>query len=417
MTHWPGPTGPNDQQGPPAQPAGTYRQPWANPPATTQPPAGTPEAYQQTWNQAPAAGPSAQPWTQQPTPGAPPPGWPPQPAPPTFTAPTPPKSRKRLVIGALIVVALVVAGVVGYRVSTGEGIAGIGGKSNLSAKDTVQQYLQALADGDAAKALSFGSSQPASTDLLTDDILAKQNAKMAITDIRILDEDTTTESIGMSRVHVAVNFGSVVSDVQIPLKKDGDGTWKLQNAAVKLDPPPGGDSIKAYDTVTVFNRTFNKGSLYVFPGYLEVGSSNRYLDVTSEPILLQGLASYGSSSYLDAKVKLNDDGRQAVTDELTDAFANCSRSGQLKPVNCPVRLSAYDSVNAIDGTASWGKADLSEVTIGDLSPYNMTVSLSGKATLPLSYQTTDGGTQRGTVSAYIGGDADMTTTPPTLNLR
>jgi len=301
-------------------------------------------------------------------------------------------------------------------VSTGEGVAGIGGDTALSAKDTVQQYLQALADGNADKALSFGSSQPASSDLLTDDILAKQNAKMPITNIRILDEDTTTESIGMSRVHVAVNFGSVVDDVEIPLKKDGDGKWKLQNAAIKLDPPPGGDSIKAYDTVTVFSRSFNKGSLYVFPGYLDVGSTNQYFEVTSKPVLLAGLAAY-STSYLDVKIKLNDGGRQAVTDELAGAFANCQRSGQLSPPDCPAKLSAYDSADAINGTASWGKADLSGVTIGDLSPYDMTVSLNGKATMTLSYQTTDGGTQRGTVSAYVGGDADMTTTPPTLNLR
>jgi len=313
---------------------------------------------------------------------------------------------------------IVVAAVafVGYRVATGAGIAGIGATQALSPKETVQQYLDALAAGDAEKALSFGIAQPASKDLLTNEILGEQIAKMPVTNIRVLDEDTTAETIGMSRVHVAVNFGSVVDDVELPLKKDGDGAWKLENAVVKIDPPPGADSIKALDSVTVFGKSFESGSLYLFPGYMEVGSTNKYLDVTAEPVLLKGLGAY-SSSYLNPKVSLNDAGRQAIEEQLSDAFDNCTRSRQLSPNGCPTKVASYDAVDAVDGTVAWGKADLSGVTIGDLNQYDMTVSLSGRATMTLSYQTTDGGTKRGTATSYVSAEVDMTATPPAIKWR
>jgi hypothetical protein len=305
---------------------------------------------------------------------------------------------------------------VGYRFTSGQGIAGIGATKALTPKETVQQYLEALAANDAEKALSFGASQPASTELLTNDILGKQNAKMPLTNIRVLDEDTSSEVIGMSQVHVAVNFGTVVSDVELRLKKDGQGVWKLENAAVKIEAPLGADSIKALDTLTVFDKKLDKGSLYLFPGYMEIGSTNKYLEVTAEPILLDGLAAYGSSS-LRPKFKMNDAGSQAIEQQLSDAFDNCTRSRQLNPSGCPTKVAAYDAYDAVDGTVSWGKADLSGVTIGELSDYNMTVQLSGKATMTVSYQTTDGGTKRGVATSYVSAEADMTTTPPTLKWR
>lgn len=428
MTNWPGHPGPDggrhDQPGGPAPheqqwgasaPAsGTYRQPWANPPSAPPQTGGTPDAHPQPWNQPqPQGQPSAQAWPAQPGMGGPPPGW--QSPQPGFGGPTPPKSRKRLIMAVAALVVVGALAFVGFRVVSGKGIAGIGGAQTLSAKETVQQYLEALAAGDADKALSFGASQPASTELLTNEILDKQNAKMPLTNIRVLDEDTSMDSIGMSKVHVAVNFGTVVDDVELPLKKDGDGAWKLQNAAIKLDAPPS-DSIKAYDTVTVFGKKFDSGSLYLFPGYMELGSTNKYLDVTADPILLKGLAAYGSS-YLNPKLKLNDEGRQVIEQQLADAFANCSNSSKLDPPGCPTKVSAYDSADAVDGTVNWGKADLSGVKIGELSPYDMTVSINGDATMTLSYQTRDGGTKRGVVTAYVTAEADMTKTPPLMNWR
>lgn len=69
------------------------------------------------------------------------------------------------------------------------------------------------------------------------------------------------------------------------------------------------------------------------------------------------------------------------------------------------------------GRLTGGPADLSEINVGDLSPWDMTVLLSGKAKIPLSYRTTSGDTKQGTANAYIGGSADVSKAPPALNLR
>ncbi|MCH9729326.1 MAG: hypothetical protein K0U84_06575 [Actinomycetia bacterium] len=449
MANWPGPSGRHDQLAPSAPPEqqnrgsaaqGGYRQPWGNSDSAPQQGPGAPDAYQQPWNQpapqgtsaqpwarpAPQGasaqpwaqpapqGASAQPWAQQRGPGGPPPGWAPGPSELGLDGSPPPKSPKRLIITAAVVALVAALAFVGYRVSSGEGIAGFGASATLSPGQTAQQYLEALAAGDAEKALSFGASQPASTELLTNEILAKQNAEMPITNIRILDQDNTGGYTGAATtVHVAVNFGEVVDDVQLRLKKGGDDVWKLENAAVKIDSPPSAATNEALRTVTVFGKTFDKGSLYLFPGYIDVGSTNKYLDVTAEPLLLSGLGAY-TSSYLRTQIALNDAGNDALEQAVADQFANCQASTQLNPPGCPTKVSGYDSRGAVDGTVNWGPTDLSGVTFGALNPYDMTVFISGQATTPLSFQTTDGETKSGTVTTYVNAQADMATTPPNL---
>lgn len=415
MTNWPGTPPPDDASGwvDPDAPTGLapqYQRPqpggWQPPPTPpAAPPPSTPWPAQ---NQPPAPGP----WPpQQPPP--PPPPWPGGPGGgPQFGqyppgGPPPSKRRTPLIIG------LIAAGVVVIVVAVLIIKAVGGGGSDISPSDTAKAYLDALSSGDAAKALSYGAAQPASTELLTDEILQKQLARMPISNIRILDADTSTMSIGMTTVHVAVNFGDVVDDVELRLKRDSEGTWKLETAAVKIDPPPGSGSNKAASSVTVFGKSFDKGALYTFPGYLEIGSASDYIDATAEPLLLQYLSSY-RTAYLSPEVSLNDDGRDAIQEALEDAFANCQRSQSLSPPNCPTEVTRRD---AVEGTANWGRADLSGVTIGDLFPTTLTVMLSGKAQIPLSYKLTDGATEQGVANVYVGGDADVSKSPPVLDFR
>ena len=456
MSNWPSPSGlndqlePNAQQNPSAVATDSYQQPWDTAAAGPQQGTGAPDAYQQPWDQpdpvgatqpwtqpAPQGssaqpwaqsapqrssaqpwaqsagqGSSAQPWAQSAGPGGLHPGWAAGPSELGLDGSPPPKSRKGLLIAVVVVVLVAALAFVGYRVTSGEGIGGTGASSSLSPGQTVQQYLEALAAGDAEKALSFGASQPASTEFLTNEILAKQIAEMPITNIRILGENGGGELIRTSWVNVAVNFGDVVDDVQLMLRKDNDDVWKLENAAVKLDSSLSGLTNEALDTVTVFGKNLDKGAVYVFPGYLEIGSSNEYLEVTSEPVLLRGLSLGGS--YLSPEVALNDAGSDAIEQAVADAFANCQASNKLDPPGCPTKIGAADSYDAVDGTVNWGQADLSGLTTGELREYDMTVRISGQVAMPVSVQTTDGGTKSGTITVYVNAKADITTSPPTL---
>ncbi|OFJ52181.1 hypothetical protein BEL07_19075 [Mycolicibacterium grossiae] len=277
------------------------------------------------------------------------------------------------------------------------------GGGDLSASETVTAYLEALSTGDAEKALSYSKSEPANADLLTSDTLSKQIAKMPITDIRILDDGEEMAGIGMASVKVAVKFGEQLSDSTVRLSKVED-TWKIDEAINKIElvSPSAAD-----ETLTLFGKELKKGeAFYVFPGFVEVGSSNDYIDVTADSPLLTGTIFSFRPTY-----ELNDDGAEAVSTAVADAFAACETSKLLDPPDCPVKLNEY---GAVDGTVTWGKADLSGVTIGELSPYDLTVQLSGTVATPVSFQNRDGGTESGTAESNLYNSVDISTSPPTL---
>lgn len=355
---------------PPQQP-----QPWAAPPQSSGPGAPAPG-----W---PAAQPQATGWTNT-APGAPPAG--------------PSRNRRKLfIIAGAVVIALVAAFVVVPR------FTGDAGGGDLSASETVTAYLEALSSGDAEKALSYSKSEPANADLLTNDILAQQIAKMPISDIRILDDGEELAGIGMGSVKVAVKFGEQLSDSTVRLSKVEE-TWKIDEAINKIEitSPSAAD-----ETLTIFGKEFKKGeSFYVFPGFVDVGSSNEYIDVAAEsPLLTGGYLSFAPT------YTLNDDGVEAVSATMADAFAVCEKSNLLDPPGCPVKLNNY---RALDGTVTWGKADLSQLSLSELSEYDMTVRVTGNVTIPVSYQLRDGGTDSGTAESIVFNTVDVTTSPPTI---
>lgn len=370
---------------------------WNSPAGQSAPPQRpAPGGYPQY---APQPGPG---WQQPPPGGAwPPPGQP-------FGAP-PRRNRKPLIItlisGAAV---LVVVGIVLAITLGGSG----GGPGEGSAGDTVKGYLEALAKGDAEGALSYSDDQPASKEFLTDDILKKQIDKWPITNIRILNDDSSAASIGFGSVHVAANFGDKSSDVTLQVKKN-NGKWRLDSAAVKLTPSPGGQNDAAGQTVTIFGKPISGGTAYVFPGWTDFGSSNPYVTVKAQPLLLDSLTSY--APWVQANYDLNDAGNKAIMDAVTAAYASCQSSHQLAPPPpCPESITDSD---IIDGSVNWGPADLSQVKISNFSQYNLQALFSGQVSIPVTAKGTRGDDQVGPLKPYISGTADMGKTPPALDFR
>lgn len=365
------------------QPAAPQTGSWGPPPSA---PAGAPQGWG-TPQAAPAAG---QGW-----PGAPAGGYGAQP----FVTP-PKKSKVPLIIAAVVVVLVVLGGGI-YYVYDSFGAGDSSGSS--SASDVVKGYLEALSRGDADAALSFSGDQPASNEFLSSDVLKKQIAEWPVSDIRILNEDKTMASIGRADVHVAAKFGDKSSDATINVKKDGD-KWQLAHAAVKLDLSSLSSSDNAArKTMTVFGKEISEESaIYVFPGFLELGSTSPYVSVTNnKPLLLDAIEGYSASSYLQPKFALNDDGTKTIAKLLSAAYGSCSASRSLVPPSpCPVKISDGELV---DGTVKWGQPDMSAVKIGDLDEYRMEVRISGEVHYDVSGQGRNGATKRGTLTSYVTG--------------
>ena len=325
--------------------------------------------------------------------------------PPVYGAPAgapPPKRRRGIVIGlvaaAVVTVLALLAALAVVITRSDSGGSGAGGES---AQAAVVAYLEALARGDAATALSYSKSQPVSAELLTDEILGRQIAKWPITDIRVLD---TTDNSVVSQVHVTAKFGNEVSETRLLVEKHGG--WKLSNGFIKIDKTQIGQ--KDAETLTVFGQPVDQPR-YVFPGFVDVGSTSPYLSVTSKPMLLQELAA--GVSVMSMSFKLSDAGEQAIRAAIADSFTACTNSNLIRPPNCPVRVNAP---NFVDGTAQWGPIEGAETFKIIPLTSAMTASLVGTLTATITAQQTNGLTPTNTVTAPVSGTADLSTSPPKL---
>jgi hypothetical protein len=154
----------------------------------------------------------------------------------------------------------------------------------------VRSYLQALAQGNSAKALSFADSPPADTALLTDEVLAASNQRMPLTDIEVNDPDLTGT--------VAVTYrrgGELINTAFDTVKRASK--WRIGTVAAEVDLQasyPGFsllvNGVPASDRVVV-----------VFPGSYQVRVDSEYLQVDGGEFLVKN----GSGLKLNTSIRLS----------------------------------------------------------------------------------------------------------------
>ncbi|MCV7116728.1 DUF4878 domain-containing protein [Mycobacterium nebraskense] len=290
-----------------------------------------------------------------------------------------------------------------------------GGQIGGSAGDAVKSYLEALARGDAETALSYGMGQPATTEFLTGDVLKKQVAQWPIRNIRILHDNSGAPgaALSMAHVHVAATFGDQPSDAILDLTMDHN-RWKLATPAIKFTPGLGASmGNAAAKTVTLFGKPIGDSTVYVFPGWIDIGTTNPYMTVAVPPLLLDELT-MAAPLWVHPNFALSDQGHEAVNAQLAAAMTSCQRSNLLAPSGCPVHLEPY---GLTEGTVVWGPADLSAVKLDNFDPYRLTLMFSGQITVPVTVKTSGGVTKQENATEFLSGSADLATTPPELTFR
>jgi hypothetical protein len=320
-----------------------------------------------------------------------------------MVTPRPAKSRKGLLLGlaAAVVVAVVVGVVLVVTVGGSDDPTGA-----ATPADAVTGYLDALARGDAEAALSYGQLAPASTELLTDEILQQQIDKWPISDVTIV----STENTGaIARVHVTAKFGDQVSDATLNVQRS-DG-WKLRQAALKLDNGAAATpTLKALQTITVFGESTDQPR-YVFPGWIDFGSSNANLAVQAKPVLLQQLAVEANVPIATTDITLSDSANEALQKALTDALGACTNSNLLAPPGCPLRV---DPNGLVEGTARWGRVEDTSTVAVTPNPLMLSAALLGSVTVPFSARTTAGTELSTNLFGVVSGKADLARTPPVV---
>ncbi|MFT3898630.1 MAG: hypothetical protein QM728_00070 [Gordonia sp. (in: high G+C Gram-positive bacteria)] len=307
-----------------------------------------------------------------------------------------------LITGTVVATFLAIALLAGTLV-----VGKLRGGTTTTPGATVTSYLQALAAGDAQRALSLGAHPPESTRFLTDDILKKQIAKTPISDIEVLRESTAQAS--RATVRMSARFGDTTSEFSVLTVKSGKG-WKMMRTAIRIR---GFDGAKTGRLLTLFGQPIS-GDISVFPGYAQFAGTGPNLTVSSSNAfvkpdwLMLGMA---FPSQLRLKVVPTAAGADAAEKAIKAAFAQCLSSTDLRPPRCPNRV--Y-SLGAVPGSAKWGEP--SELKFGRTLFLWRTTTLVyslGSMTFPVTYTAADGPTSE-TVRRYVTARVDLLSNPPTV---
>ncbi|KXO99124.1 DUF4878 domain-containing protein [Tsukamurella pseudospumae] len=328
-------------------------------------------------------------------PGAP--GFPPAPG-------APKKPRPGWLIPALIgggAVLLVIVLIAGIAIVKSVG----GGGDTGSPGATVKAYFAALQAGDAKKALSYGKEAPASTELLTDEVLRKQRDLAPIKDLKIVSESGGY----MGTVHLTVTIGQVSYDEELSMEKVGDD-WKLATAAVQLKPYFSYDSDKK--NVTILGKPLpESGVVYVFPGALDLGSSNKNLVAQKSKYSstddkgqasVKGLSRFSVSGSLNIGFGLSDAAKTSVRQQIAARYSACAASKDGYPSGCP-----QSDFSGEKGTYSWTAPNVDEIDLsGDVRDGQL--SISGSQVWNFTATGRDGRPITGSDSGYVSSTVTVT---------
>jgi hypothetical protein len=279
---------------------------------------------------------------------------------PARQAPQQPKSRTKILIiigaAALAVILMAVAVIVATRdkpsANPQDGQNPGGQQTNPQQSgapqstprpsDAVAAYLQALAAGDAAAALSYAADPAPAGPLLTNEVLAesRDRAELSEIDVPVVDDQNAKS------VSATYTLGSTVVNESFDVVKAA-GTWKLSRAVKDIDlafivdgPVP----------VKINGVKVTEESVAVLPGSYQFTTGLPYVGFGSKNVVLV------RSPYVDADTyniqsKLTRSGKKAAIAAAKKSFYTCLKANSLTPKNCPQKFKSKYSYNK--STITW----------------------------------------------------------------
>lgn len=300
--------------------------------------------------------------------------------------------------GGLLGAALLAGGVV---------VAAVGAATADGPATVVRDYFAALARGDAAQALAYGTVPAGPRKLLTSTVLAEQLRIAPLGDVAV----ESTERRG-DRATVTVQYsmafadGPVVTSTPVPLHRT-DGEWWLDRSAVGATVVPS----TAQDRLAILGAPVPSRRMLLFPGALPVAADTPYLELV--PTL--DYVSFDTPATVDLAVRVSAAGeaaaRTAVRTELqacldgsareltcpvpTDRYVPGTIRGSLNgPLGGFVDLDQHDRSGVLDYagtptiTGSWQRLDFHNMPVHERAQVQLDVRASGYAVPPLKMRWT-----------------------------
>lgn len=272
-------------------------------------------------------------------------------APPEAPPPRQRASRRRVITLVLVIVMLAVGtgiGISAYRQRVVNDDAtklpvGSGAPSSAAGKtggEVVTNYLEALSEGDITSALSLGPIGPGSRALIGPDAYPSVWRTGKITDIKVTKTDPSATEIPVT---YTLN-GEQVSTV-MKVERHQDGTFTLVKSTVTVMISGNGDGVVQVplliDTRPVgWNRPFE-----LVPGVYTASTGLPFLAITTDATLV--VKDLEKVNPWTLAPQVSEQGQEAFLAAAKESLANCYKTNQLSPPNCPFVESSKQQVRTV----------------------------------------------------------------------
>lgn len=221
------------------------------------------------------------------------------------------------------------------------------GSSNSSTKaqpenasDAVQGYLNALAAGDATKALSYLSQQPSDTSLMTDDTLKASLKSAPLTGITV---PKVTDKYAYE-VDASYKLGDRPVNAKFEID-DSSGHYLVDEGYAQIDL---GDVANGLP-LTINGTKVSADKVYLFPGSYQLATTANYITLgKSANFLVQQPNDYPD---IEPKPELTSEGQKIFKQKVTAAIQTCMKSTK-RSAGCGLNMPAktMDGYTVKDGT-------------------------------------------------------------------
>jgi len=193
-----------------------------------------------------------------------------------------------------------------------------------TAQAAVQGYLQAVSSGDSASAIAYAANPPMEQSLLTDELLAANQAVAPITDIAV------TEGTGSDHqtVQAAYNLGGTPVSTTFEVTRV-NGVWLLDAVAAPLPLD--------LSTIVGVDLTINGVQLLninptVFPGRYTVATSSGWYKLSGGTVQVENATPSGGAPA--ATLALASSGVSAIRKAAQAKLNSCLKKNSLAPAGC-----------------------------------------------------------------------------------
>ncbi len=222
-----------------------------------------------------------------------------------------------LIVAGLVVVALVVA-VVWISIATATT------NRTEAVRATASGYLTAIANADADAALDRLETRPASTELLTDGVLAASRDAAPLTDI-VVGAITVTDQTATARV--TYRLGTLPVDTELRLTGDGRSTWKIADGTADV-------RLNTVQSLTVNGTAPTQTVQEVFPGTYTAAATNARVALTGETSVVVADPARPTAS-LNVTHGLTEQGKADVLAVVKARLDSCLAATESLPADCP----------------------------------------------------------------------------------